>query len=455
MSTNNKPAFWEVSFADDGAYLVTWLQKTMKIAVVKAGLPVTQAHEMASRLLKAVVALKVVEQDVPDDDNNVDHDNDNDDDDEEDDRKKKKAKTKMNKKRKIITQRFLKDPYGIWFQGGELAKTTEAVQRDDGLIPWDEDQEDIPDKDGGKLSVLSIGGLLNGLTGQVICQTANINPKKLFKQAVTTGLANTMSATFGGATVLQLCDVASLLQNAIIEIVKEDVLRTTPARIQELLAPEMTNAEFAGVRKRIYDTVILGRGLHQGGEADNDNDLPTAPSTAMSDMEKMKKCSICGNNDQAAFILDQRNGDVICANCGLVVAESIMHEGSQFRKFEGEADRNHHGDAANPLYSNAHNMGTSLSGVVPTTGAGIGGWGSSGGGGGGKQNLETVLKNAHAYTELNVSQLGKTDRRTRVGYKDRQKKDAFTQMVHAGDALNLHEAVVRRAKELFAGKQPG
>lgn len=49
------------------------------------------------------------------------------------------------------------------------------------------------------------------------------------------------------------------------------------------------------------------------------------------------------------------------------------------------------------------------------------------------------------------SQFGNKDRRTRTGYKDRQKKEAFVQMAHTGDALNLHEAVVQRAKELFAG----
>ena len=65
--------------------------------------------------------------------------------------------------------------------------------------------------------------------------------------------------------------------------------------------------------------------------------------------------------------------------------------------------------------------------------------------------METILRNAHAYTELNISQFGKTDRRTRIGYKDRQKKEAFVNMTHTGDALNLHEAVVQRAKELFAG----
>ena len=173
----------------------------------------------------------------------------------------------------------------------------------------------------------------------------------------------------------------------------------------------------------------------------------------MHDVDKFKRCPTCGNNEQSDFVLDRRNGDVICQHCGTVVSESIMHEGSQFRKFEGEVDRNHHGDAANPLLSNAHNLSTSLAGVVTTTGsAGGAGWGAQSTANSNKRNLETILKNVHAYTELNVSQFGKTDRRTRTGYKDRQKKDAFLQMMHAGDALNLHEAVVQRAKEIFAGK---
>lgn len=167
------------------------------------------------------------------------------------------------------------------------------------------------------------------------------------------------------------------------------------------------------------------------------SDIPTAASTGVHDIEKFKKCKSCGNNDQSLFVLDRTNGDVICSACGTVASESLMHEGSQFRKFEG--------DAANPLYSNAHNMSTTLGGVQMTTGAGVGGFGSQ------KRGMETVLRNAHAYTELNISQFGKGDRRTRIGYKDKQKKDAFLQMAHCGDALNLHEAVVQRAKELFAG----
>ena len=125
--------------------------------------------------------------------------------------------------------------------------------------------------------------------------------------------------------------------------------------------------------------------------------------------------------------------------------ESLMHEGSQYRKFEGEVDRNHHGDAPNRLFSNSYNMATTLGGMQMTSSAGGPGFGSQ------KKGTEQVLRNAHAYIELNISQFGKSERQTRIGYKDRQKKEAFVQMNHIGDALHLHEAVVQRAKEIFAG----
>lgn len=119
-----------------------------------------------------------------------------------------------------------------------------------------------------------------------------------------------------------------------------------------------------------------------------------------------------------------------------------------YRKFEGEEDRNHHGDASNPLYSNAYNMATSLSGVSMSVGAGLGGYGSGGRNSG---NIETILKRIHNWTEMNLSQMGKEEKKTRIAYKDKQKKDAFVQMNHVGDALSLHSAVLQRAKELFSG----
>lgn len=448
------PAFWELDTAAAASdkqttSLTIWLQNHVKSSAAASKISAEPTQLTLYRnLLAAVTALKIVEAPLPvveeDDEEEADEDNEEEEQYEEQRRRKRRKKT---------IRRLLQDPCNIWFQSAS-SSSTEIENGSSGAaagkgVLWDEDQDDIPETAGGKLAVLSVGGVLNGMAGQQVCHTPNANPKTLLKQAVTTGLADQMAHKLGGVTILQLHAAATSLHVAIADQVKLDILRTTPQRIQTLLAADLTSAEFTSVRRRLYDTVILGKGMHQADETGS-SDLPTAASGGTHDIEKFKKCNICGNNDQSEFILDRKNGDLICSKCGTVVSESIMHEGSQFRKFEGEVDRNHHGDAANPLYSNAHNMGTSLSGVVPTTGAGMGGWGS--GGGGGKRNLETILKNAHAYTELNVSQFGRTDRRTRVGYKDRQKKDAFLQMTHAGDALNLHEAVVQRAKELFAGK---
>ena len=51
---------------------------------------------------------------------------------------------------------------------------------------------------------------------------------------------------------------------------------------------------------------------------------------------------------------------------------------------------------------------------------GVGGQGS-----GGQKGLETILKNIHNYTEMNISQFGKDEKKTRIGYKDKQKKVSF------------------------------
>jgi len=173
-----------------------------------------------------------------------------------------------------------------------------------------------------------------------------------------------------------------------------DILATTPRRIADLLCPEISDSELKAIRRRVYDTVVLGLGTNASANAasleKDDNEIPVA---AKQEVETFQKCNTCGNNDQASFILDRKNGDLICTNCGTVVSESIMHEGSQYRKFEGEEDRNHHGDAPNPLFSNSHNMATTLGGMSFQTGAGMGGYGTGSRGG-----IENILRNAHAYT---------------------------------------------------------
>ncbi|CAB9500955.1 Transcription initiation factor IIB [Seminavis robusta] len=299
--------------------------------------------------------------------------------------------------------------------------------------------EAVPTVMGAKLAELSVAGIINGF--------ASVNGGFVDKHLKPVGATEIELSSVGKCTVVQLKSWAVTLHQSVQNRLEKDVLDTTPQRIASMMCPDLSLSEFKAVRRRIYDTVILGKGL----KVEEVQDIPVATtSQSVHDIEKFKKCKVCGNNDQSSFILDRKNGDVICSNCGTVVAESVMHEGSQFRKFEGEVDRNHHGDAANPLLSTSYNMSTTLGGVQVTSGAGLGGFGSNQN----KRGLETILRNAHAFTELNVSSLGNSkdaQGRTRVGYKDKQKKQAFVQMNHVGDALNLHEAVVQRAKEIFAG----
>lgn len=176
-----------------------------------------------------------------------------------------------------------------------------------------------------------------------------------------------------------------------------DILATTPRRIADLLCPEITDDELRSIRRRVHDTVVLGLGTgssaHAAALEDESKEIPVAARTSKVESEQWKRCTVCGNTDQSSFVLDRKNGDVICTGCGTVVSESIMHEGQQFRKFEGEEDRNHHGDAPNPLFSNSHNMATTLGGMSFQTGAGMGGYGSGGRGG-----IENMLRNAHNYT---------------------------------------------------------
>ncbi|KAH8052954.1 hypothetical protein JL721_10774 [Aureococcus anophagefferens] len=99
---------------------------------------------------------------------------------------------------------------------------------------------------------------------------------------------------------------------------------------------------------------------------------PAAPRAHLPRVTPKYVCNVCGNRDQRKFLHEPRAGDVVClgadeTGCGNVVEEHKMHEGAQYRKFEGEDDKSHHGPAPNRLYSAAHNMRTSM---VPTGGAG-------------------------------------------------------------------------------------
>jgi hypothetical protein len=57
------------------------------------------------------------------------------------------------------------------------------------------------------------------------------------------------------------------------------------------------------------------------------------------------------------------------------------------------------------------------------------------------------LSRAHNEVEMNLSTIGCDERRTRLGYKNKQKSEAFELMAHVADNLGIHASVVQRAKE--------
>jgi len=142
------------------------------------------------------------------------------------------------KRIKVESQQSLNDPYHVWFGQSE-------------------DQE-VPSTFGAICVQLTQQGLLNGLTWN---NTVAEPPQVL----------HTLSTA---------------LHRAIQVKMERDFLDTTPNRIREMLCEDVSPAEFSSIRRRVYDTVILGKGVSQVDEEDTEESPIVARST-VSDVEKV------------------------------------------------------------------------------------------------------------------------------------------------------------------------
>ena len=79
--------------------------------------------------------------------------------------------------------------------------------------------------------------------------------------------------------------LATALHLAIQTKMERDFLDTTPERIREMVCSDVSPGEFASIRRRVYDTVILGKGLSQAQE--DDANVVTA-RTQVPDVEKVR-----------------------------------------------------------------------------------------------------------------------------------------------------------------------
>eukprot|EP01036_Dinobryon_divergens_P027011 gene27011-35717_t len=153
-------------------------------------------------------------------------------------------------------------------------------------------------------------------------------------------------------------------------------------------------------------------------------------------------CKSCGNKDPNNFMTDNLRGDTICngvngKGCGEVVQDHNVVQGAEKRNFEGEEDKKHFGPPPNKLMPDAENMKTNLN---------IQFFGCSSR----EQGTWKRLYQAHQNLEMNLSNIGNDDRRTRQGYKSGQIRQACALMEEMAANINVHQLVIDRAKEEFA-----
>jgi hypothetical protein len=142
--------------------------------------------------------------------------------------------------------------------------------------------EALPTTLGAKLAELSVAGILNGFG----LSRGGIVDKLL--QPVTVGMQE-FSTPAGPCKLAWAKEWAMALHVSIQTRLEKDVLDTTPLRIAHMLCPDLTPAEFKAVRRRVYDTVVLGKGLKV---EDITDEIPVA-SNAQSVHDIEKVCAVC------------------------------------------------------------------------------------------------------------------------------------------------------------------
>jgi len=176
----------------------------------------------------------------------------------------------------------LQDPYRIWLHINEGATIAPV---------------DFPVTTGEKLSHLSVPGLINGLVGSqggIVDSTGallNVDREESVLQKCR-------------LSVEEVAGLAIVLRRSVQTELQLDQLRETPKRILNMLCPSSDPAKFETVRRRVHDTVVLGRGR----KSEERQELPAIAIVAqvhVPDSEKFWKCRLCSNTDQGTFVLDR------------------------------------------------------------------------------------------------------------------------------------------------------
>lgn len=78
--------------------------------------------------------------------------------------------------------------------------------------------------------------------------------------------------------------------------VELDMVATTPSRIVQMLCPELSFSEVNAIRRRVYDTVVLGYGTNSSAAMaalEGGDDVPVAARVGVHDIEKVSGRTRC------------------------------------------------------------------------------------------------------------------------------------------------------------------
>ncbi|XP_054712121.1 transcription initiation factor IIB-like [Uloborus diversus] len=129
---------------------------------------------------------------------------------------------------------------------------------------------------------------------------------------------------------------------------------------------------------------------------------------------------VCPYHPDATLIEDYRAGDMICADCGLVVGDRVIDVGSEWRTFSNEkadSDPSRVGAAENPLLNGS--------------------------------DLSTVIGRGTGDASFDESGIAKYQNRRTMSSSDRALINAFREISNMADRINLPKTIVDRANSLF------
>ena len=174
--------------------------------------------------------------------------------------------------------------------------------------------EDVVHTPGAILTRLTVGGITNALAGVeggiVDVTTCRLlapkaegggaeSPKDAKKKAAADAINGGADPTLPSAADLprsQVMRLARKFHSSVQSKVELDMVATTPSRIVQMLCPELSFSEVNAIRRRVYDTVVLGYGTNSSAAMaalEGGDDVPVAARVGVHDIEKVSGRTRC------------------------------------------------------------------------------------------------------------------------------------------------------------------